>query len=79
VGTARLLLEAWFGERDIRVAPTALLSGDDVMRLRAIGPGPEVGRILEALREAQAAGEVNSRDEAERYVLSGEWPAIGNQ
>jgi hypothetical protein len=27
-------------------------------------PGPEVGRLLEAIREAQAAGQVNSREEA---------------
>jgi poly(A) polymerase len=38
------------------------------MRLRGIGPGPEVGKTLEALREAQAAGEVRSRQEAERFV-----------
>jgi len=66
--TARLLLQAWFMERPVRVAPALLLSGDDVMKLRGIGPGPEVGKILEALREAQAAGEVRSRQEAEEFV-----------
>jgi len=68
--TARLLLQAWFSERSLRVAPAMLLSGEEVMELRGIVPGPEVGRILEALREAQAAGEVQSRQEAESFVLA---------
>ena len=66
--TARLLLQAWFTEREARVNPPALLSGDDVMRLRGSGPGPEVGKILEELREAQAGGEVRTRQEAEGFV-----------
>ena len=66
--TAQLLLQAWFSERSVRVAPATLLSGEEVMKIRGIGPGPEVGRVLEGLREAQAAGEVRSRHEAERFV-----------
>jgi len=27
-------------------------------------PGPEIGRLLDAVREAQAAGEVANRDDA---------------
>jgi len=33
-----------------------------------LSPGPEVGEILETVREAQAAGEVTTRDEALSYV-----------
>jgi poly(A) polymerase len=44
------------------------LGGDEIMELRDLGPGPEVGRVIEALREAQAAGDVGSREEAERFV-----------
>jgi hypothetical protein len=29
-----------------------------------LAEGPEIGRLLETLREAQAAGEVNTREEA---------------
>ena len=66
--SARTLLQAWFSERSLRVAPAMLLSGEEVMELRGILPGPDVGKILEALREAQAAGEVGTREEAERFV-----------
>jgi hypothetical protein len=34
------------------------------MRALGIRPGPAVGLILETIREAQAAGMVNSRDDA---------------
>jgi hypothetical protein len=34
------------------------------MAALALSPGPEVGRLLEAVREAQATGEVTSREEA---------------
>jgi hypothetical protein len=38
------------------------------MKIRALGPGPEVGRVIEALREAQAAGDVTTLGEAEAFV-----------
>ena len=46
------------------VRPPKLISGHDLMQFFGLQPGPELGRILEAVREAQAAGEVNNRDEA---------------
>ena len=67
---AGTLLQAWFEERTAVVAPEPLLTGDEIMRLGRLDPGPEVGRVVEALREAQAAGEVATRDEAEAYVRS---------
>ena len=60
----RTLLEAWWERRPERVAPPPLLDGDDLMRLLDLQPGPQVGRLLEALREAQATGEVSSREQA---------------
>jgi poly(A) polymerase len=50
------------------VHPPRLLTGDDVMRELGMAPGPAVGRVLEALREAQAAGEVETRDAALAFV-----------
>jgi hypothetical protein len=32
-------------------------------------PGPLIGRVLEAIHEAQAMGDVNSRQEALDYAL----------
>ena len=68
VALAGRLLQAWFEERNAVVFPEPLLTGDDIMRLGGLRPGPEVGRVIEALREAQAAGEVSTRDEAEAFV-----------
>ena len=50
------------------VHPPRLLSGHDIMSILGIPEGPAVGRLLEALREAQAAGEVHNRDEALAFV-----------
>ena len=49
-------------------APARLIDGHDVMKTFGLSPGPRVGELLEALREAQAAGEVTSRQEALHYV-----------
>lgn len=68
LATAQTLLSAWFEAREPRLSPELYLTGDDVMRELKIPPGPEVGRILEALREAQAIGDVRSRDEAVAFV-----------
>jgi poly(A) polymerase/tRNA nucleotidyltransferase (CCA-adding enzyme) len=45
-------------------ATPPLLDGDDVMAAVGIGPGPMVGRLLAALREAQALGHIRTREEA---------------
>jgi poly(A) polymerase len=50
------------------VDPPRLLTGHDIIAKLAVPEGPVVGRLLEALREAQAAGEVTDRDEALEFV-----------
>lgn len=57
------LLARRYAEQEA-VAPRRLLSGHDIMAALGIGPGPEVGRLLSALEEAQAAGEVADRESA---------------
>ena len=49
-------------------AAPRLITGSDVMDEFAIGPGPLVGRLLDAVTEAQAASEVETRDDAMRLV-----------
>lgn len=44
--------------------PRPLVRGDELARELGIDPGPELGRLLEALREAQFAGEVTTREDA---------------
>lgn len=64
----RSLLEAWWEQREDRVEPAPLVDGGTLMEALGLPPGPEVGRLLEALREAQAAGEIRSREEALDWV-----------
>ena len=45
-------------------AAPRLLSGSDVMGEFAIGPGPLVGELLDAVTEAQTAGDVETREDA---------------
>lgn len=46
----------------------APLDGNDLRRL-GVAPGPQLGRLLEALRAAALDGAVGGRDEAEAWVL----------
>jgi len=39
-----------------------------LINLFGLKPGPRIGEILEAVREAQAAGEVATREEALAYI-----------
>lgn len=49
-------LDRVLAERPSRLAP--LITGDDIMRIRGIGPGPEVGRIKTKLEELVLDGEI---------------------
>jgi putative nucleotidyltransferase with HDIG domain len=69
----RTLLEAWWEKRSERVAPPPLLSGEDLIRDLHMDPGPDMGLLLERLREAQACSEVQTR--AEALALARDWLA----
>jgi putative nucleotidyltransferase with HDIG domain len=58
------LLEGYLNQRDQVVEPRPLLNGNDLMSTLLIKAGPLVGQILSALAEAQAAGEISTREEA---------------
>ena len=66
--TASILLEAWFEQPAQAVSPVRLLTGAELMAEFDLEPGPAIGRLLDALREAQAAGEIATRDEAVAYL-----------
>ena len=60
---SKLLAEYWTRlAKD--VAPTPLVSGDELMAELGLPPGKRFGELLEAIHEAQAAGEVGTREEA---------------
>jgi tRNA nucleotidyltransferase/poly(A) polymerase len=62
----RVLRELMAGAAEERVlaAVPPLLTGEDVMAAFALPPGPAVGRLLARAREAQALGQVTTREEA---------------
>jgi len=60
----RLFLENWWEKREETISPPPLINGDDLIASLKLHPGPELGELLEAIREAQAMGIVNSREEA---------------
>lgn len=72
----RLARTVWTGVN--KVPAPQLLSGDDVMRLLGIEPGPAVGQALDALEEEVEAGEVTDADEARDFLLSW-WGRSGAQ
>ena len=60
---ARMLHDYW-EHRQERVAPPPLITGRDLLREFALQPGPQIGRLLESVREAQVTGDVTTREEA---------------
>lgn len=48
--------------------PPRLLTGEEVQALLGVPPGPEVGKALAAVRQAQVEGKVRTREEAERLL-----------
>jgi len=62
-------LQAALAERPSRIAP--LISGEDIMQVRAIRPGPAVGRIKQRLEELIIDGEIAAtRQAAIDYLLA---------
>jgi tRNA nucleotidyltransferase/poly(A) polymerase len=66
--TARNLLEGWWEKKKLWVDPPGLLNGNDLQENLELDPGPEIGILLEQLREAQVRDEIHTRDEALDYI-----------
>lgn len=66
--TVGLLLRSYYEEYDEVVEPPPLITGDDLMDRLGLQPGPQIGRLLRLVREAQVAGEVKTRHEALRLA-----------
>lgn len=66
----RALLEAYWEKNAEIVSPPALVNGNDLIDSLAISAGPRIGEFLEAIREAQVAGEVTNREQALDLVRS---------
>jgi len=48
--------------------PDRLLTGEDVMEILSLKPGPRIQEVLDAVRFEQLAGRLSERDEAENWV-----------
>ncbi len=57
------LLERYYRAPDRVIAPPSLIDGRALMQELDLAPGPRVGELLESIREAQADGEVSSRED----------------
>jgi poly(A) polymerase len=62
------LLDHYFNQKETAVSPPPLLSGHDIIETLQMKPGPKIGRLLRLLEEAQATGQVSSREEALAFI-----------
>ena len=58
------VLESGAEQPGNRNASPPLINGHDLMDALDLPPGPRIGTLLERLREAEAVGEISSRDDA---------------
>ena len=62
--TNAILLDRFFNAPQIVVAPPAIIDGNVLIAELGLKPGRRIGELLETIREAQASGEVRSREDA---------------
>jgi hypothetical protein len=65
---ARILLENYWERREETVAPPRLLDGNELMKELDLRAGRVVGQLLEAIREGQATGKIDTREQALEYA-----------
>ncbi len=70
------VFDGYYQQRDELVNITPLLNGNDVMTAFNLKPGPIVGTLLAALREAQAMKDIQSREDALEWART--WLADNN-
>ena len=71
--TVASLLDSYFDARDQVIAPPALINGHELMAALDLPGGKHIGQLLEAIAEAQAGGDVKTREQA--LVLAGQLSA----
>lgn len=62
------LFETYFTRYEETIAPTRLLDGREIMSELGIPPGHEIGRLLRLLEEAQASGDLSTREQAIAFI-----------
>ena len=64
LSSANRLFEAYFQHFERDIQPDLVLDGNGLMEELGLNPGPEVGRLLSIIEEAQVVGEVKNRKDA---------------
>lgn len=62
------LLEFYLKAKETLKPLPKLLDGNEVMNILSIEPSPQLGRIMEALQEAQISGDILTKDEAVAFI-----------
>lgn len=65
---SRTLLENYWEKPEETVAPPRLLDGNDLMKELNLKPGRVIGQLLEAIRETQATGKIDTREQAMEFA-----------
>ncbi|MFC2025352.1 CCA tRNA nucleotidyltransferase [Chloroflexota bacterium] len=55
-------------EKESIAHPPKLVDGHDLINIFGLKPGPKIGELLEAAREAQASGEITTREETLSFI-----------
>ncbi|MCY3936242.1 MAG: hypothetical protein OXG09_09705 [Chloroflexi bacterium] len=66
----RKLMTTYFEEYDRVIAPKPLVDGTVLMNELGLSPGPRIGALLDALREAQVVGEIHDEGAALQLARS---------
>jgi poly(A) polymerase len=69
--TVKVLLSAYWENNEQQIAPKVLLSGNDLLTEFDLTPGPIIGELLEAIKEAQINGDILNRQQALKFA--GDW------
>lgn len=62
------LLEFYLKAKETLKPLPKLLDGNEVMSILSIKPSPQLGRIMDALQEAQISGDILTKDEAIAFI-----------
>jgi poly(A) polymerase len=80
IEVVRSLLEAYWENTDEIISPPIFVTGHDLITEFSLQPGPVIGKLLEQIREAGAAGLIHDRLQAlslARLILEGaQYPEV---
>lgn len=68
IGSLNMLLKFYLEIKDTIEPLPKLLSGNDVMSILNLKPSPELGKVMDALREAQISGDVTTKEQAIEFI-----------